>query len=256
MPVPDLRDIQAGFWRSLHGGAPDPALVATVLPAPSLDPAQRIGIYQDMYVWRLVSVLREDYPKTREALGDDFDALARRYVTAHPSEHPSVRHLGRHVPAFLAGDELAGSRPWLVDLARLELARVNAFDAPDAVAMRATDLCAVAPDEWAELRFDPISALEIVRCEWPAHEVWAAPERADVAARPTRLRVWRQDFAVFHTAIDALEVDAFAVLTTGGTFAEICEAVAEHAGPEAAAEQAGALLARWVDDGLIAGRRA
>jgi hypothetical protein len=256
MPVPGLRDIQAGFWRSLHTGEPDAGLVSTVLPTASLEPGARIGIYQDMYVWRLVSVLREDYPKTHEALGGDFDALARRYLAMHPSEHPSVRHLGRHLPAFLAGDELAGSRPWLGDLARLELARVNAFDAPDAVAMRATDLCAIEPQEWGDLRFDPIAALEILRCDWPAHEVWAAPERTDVAARPTRLRVWRQEFAVFHAAIDGLEVDALAVLTAGGTFAEICEAVAAHASPEAAAEQAGALLARWIDDGLMAGRRA
>ncbi|MGH7895569.1 MAG: DNA-binding domain-containing protein [Candidatus Binatia bacterium] len=254
MPALALRDLQAGFWRSLHSGAPDPELTAIVLPTPMLAPTERIEIYQGMYVWRLHEVLREDYPKTHETLGDDFEAFVRRYLARHPSEHPSVRHLGGHLPTFLATDEATTGRPWLPDLARLELARVNAFDAPDAVPMRATDLCAVAPEAWPELRLSLIPALEIVRSAWPLHDLWATPTAADVDPRATTLRVWRQDFSVFHAAIDAAEEAAFAALVAGRCFAEICEVVAEHAGPASAAEQAGALLARWVEDGLIADR--
>jgi len=251
MRAPALRELQAGFWRSLHSGAPDAALVAAILPSATLTPAERVSIYQSMYVWRLHEVLGEDYPKTAEALGDGFESVVRRYLERHPSEHPSLRHLGRHLPAFLARDAATSERPWLAELARLELARTNAFDAPDAVPLRATDLHTIAPEAWASVRFVPIAAVEVVRSAWPVHEVWADPT-ATPSPRDTLVRVWRQEFRVFHAAIDALEASALERLVARAPFAAICDAVVEHVPPENAASSAGALLARWIEDGLLA----
>jgi hypothetical protein len=83
------------------------------------------------------------------------------------------------------------------------------------------------------------------------HEVWADPASEPVA-RATTVRVWRHDFTVFHAAIDPLERAAFGAVRDGRTFVEVCEVVAEHVDPENAPAEAGALLARWVEDGLIA----
>jgi hypothetical protein len=251
MSAPALRDVQASFWRSLHSGEADEALVRAVRPSPSLDPAARIEVYQGMYVRRLHEVLREDFPKLHEALGDDFEALVRGYLTRHPSEHPSVRHLGDRVARFLETDATARSRPWLVDLARLERARVDVFDAPDATPVRASDLRTVAPDDWAGLRFTLVPALDVVQSRWPVHDVWAAPAMLP-RAQATVVRVWRQDFVVFHVAMDAVEETAFGALRAAEPFGAICDAVAEHVPDEAAAQEAGSLLARWIDDGLIA----
>ena len=251
MPAPALRDLQASFWRSLHTGDADPALVAVVPAAPTLAPADRVAIYQSMYVWRLVEVLREDFPKTAEVLGDAFADVVRDYLARHPSEHPSVRHLGRHVATFLTTHATAAQRPWLADLARLERARVDAFDAPDAVPVRVADLAAIAPDAWADLRFEPIPALDVVRSAFAVHEAWAAPTGRP-ARRDTVLRVWRQDFAVFHAAVDAVDDTAFAALRDGATFAGVCEVVAERVSADAAPAEAGALLARWIENGLVA----
>jgi hypothetical protein len=51
--------------------------------------------------------------------------------------------------------------------------------------------------------------------------------------------------------MDALEREALARLQAGERFGEICQAVS-HLEPEMAAAEAGSLLARWVEDGLIA----
>jgi hypothetical protein len=251
MPAPALRELQASFWRSLHGGEADPALTAVVPPTPTLDPAARIDVYQGMYVRRLHEVLREDFPKLAEALGDELETLTRGYLARHPSVHPSVRHLGTRLAEFLETDAVARTRPWLPDLARLERARVDAFDAPDAVPLRASDLAAVPPEAWADLRFEMIPALDVLRSRWPIHAVWAAPLDAP-AARPTVLRVWRQDFTVFHAALDDVEDAAFAAVRRGETFGAVCEVVAEYVEAERAAAEAGALLVRWIEDGLVA----
>jgi hypothetical protein len=251
MSAPALRDVQARFWRALHGGEVEPALARVIVPSPTLDPPARVAIYQGMYVLRLAEVLREDFPKLAEALGDDFQDLARRYLAAHPSEYPSVREFGRHLPDFLRDDATAASRPWLSDLARLELARVNAFDAPDAVPLRAADLAAIAPEDWPGLRFTVVSSLGVVDASWRVHDVWAVPAEHPAAAS-TRLRVWRQDFSIFHTPMDPVEADALQALVAGASFADVCEAVAAHVAADEAAVEAGALLARWIEDGLLA----
>jgi len=256
MSSPALRDLQAGFWRALHkgeadAGAADQGLTRVIAPSAALDPAGRVAIYQTMYFWRLHEVLREDFPKLQTALGDDFETLARDYLAAHPSEHPSVRHVGDRLPGFVATHALVRTRPWLADLARLERARIDAFDAPDATPVVATDLRAIPPDAWANLRFDPVPALDVVESAWPVHEVWAAPA-SEPEARAATVRVWRHDFTVFHTAIDPLERAAFAAVRNGRTFEEVCEVVAEHVDPETAPAEAGALLARWIEDGLVA----
>jgi hypothetical protein len=196
-------------------------------------------------------VLRVDYPKLKEALGDEFERLARDYVAAHPSERPSVRHLGGRLPAFLAEHATARARPWLADLARLERTRVDVFDAFDAVPLGPGDLHGVPPDAWADLRFELVPALDVVRSAWPVHEVWDSPGERP-AERPAVARVWRQDFVVFHVAMDAIEADAFAAVRGGASFGDVCEAVATHVPVESAPAEAGALLARWIEDGLVA----
>lgn len=251
MASPALREIQRGFWASLHSGEPDAALVRAVLPSAALTPPERIGIYQTMYFWRLYEVLREDFPKLHEALGDDFETVVRDYLAAHPSEHPSVRHLGGHLTKFLAAHPTGVARPWLADLARLERARVDAFDAPDAVTLRPTDLHTVPPDAWSDLRFETIPALDVFRSRWPVHDVWATPAETPVA-RDTVVRVWRQGFVVYHVAMDETEAAALATLRAGDPFDVVCETVAAHVDPETAPAEAGALLVRWLDDGLIA----
>src|SRR5262249_18772429 len=140
-----------------------------------------------MYFWRLHEVLKEDYPKTLAALGPEvFEEVVRGYVRRHPSREPSVRHLGRHLRHFLTGCE--GMPPWPPDLARLERARTDAFDAPDREPLRAAGLRAVAPVDWPGLRFETIAALVVVASPWPVHEAWENPEGADLMPRPTVIR--------------------------------------------------------------------
>jgi hypothetical protein len=126
------------------------------------------------------------------------------------------------------------------------------FDAPDAVPLRATDLRAVAPEAWADLRFEAIPAFEVIRSRWPIHEIWASPADPVAPGRPAVVRVWRQDFRVFHAAIDEIEDAALGALLAGESFGNLCEVLAERLPADQAPAEAGSLLARWMENGLIA----
>jgi hypothetical protein len=252
VPSPALREIQALFWRGLNG-AVDPALEAAVVSTPALGAADRLQIYRAMYVGRLHDVLAEDFERTAAVVGPEtFAETVRAYLAAHPSEHPSVRHLGRRFAAFLAEAPPPGAAPWLGDLARLEWARVEVFDAPDARPVDLAEARLVAETDWPGLVLVPIPALEVVESAWPVQRAWA--DGVDLAPEPTRLRVWRQDGCVYHAAMDRLEGAALAGLQAGQSFGEICEALGDLE-PDTAAAEAGSLLARWLEDGLIAGLR-
>jgi len=252
MPVsPALRDLQALFWRSLTE-PPDTALEALVVSTPLLPGAQRLGIYSTMYAARLQDVLAEDFERVAAVLGDGFAPVVRAYLAEHPSDQPSVRHLGRHLPAFLAATPPPAAPAWLPDLARLEWARVEVFDAPDLSPIDQDRLRGVPEANWPDLVLVPIPALVVLESAWPLHAIWRG--ETDPRPSPTALRIWRQEGVVFHAPMDGLEREAVARLRSGQRLGEICEAFS-HLEPTAAGAEAGALLARWVEDGLIGALR-
>jgi hypothetical protein len=248
MSGPALPELQALFWRALEGAC-EPALTGVVVDAGRLSAVDRLGIYAGMYFWRLRDVLAEDFEKTAEVLGPDpFSETVRAYLRRHPSGHPSVRHVGRHFADFLASHPPAGSPPWLADLARLEWARVEVFDAADAAVMSREHLRELPPPAWADLVLRPIPALAVVTSAWPLPAIWRGDR--EVASAPTAVRVWRQDGVVYHCAMDAPEEEALAVVGAEGAFGQVCE-VFDGRPPAAAASEAGALLMRWIEDGLL-----
>jgi hypothetical protein len=234
----------------------DAALLGLVNARGGLGPAERIAIYADMYRARLVDVMREDFPRVLRTVGDEvFSTLVSRYLARHPSTNPSVRHLGRRFAEFLAGERT--TPPFLADLARLEWARVEVFDAPDAEPLSLSDLEPILPSEWPMLRFRLIPACAVVESTWPVHEIWAAADdgadgrRERWEPRPTTVRVWREGWSVSHAAMGAAEQLAFRVLDRGESFASLCASLEGDLDAEAAAREVGGLLMRWLEDGLL-----
>jgi len=255
MADPKLRQIEAWFWRSIAGepGEYDfePELVAAVEPSRTLDSSERLEVYADAYLLRLRDVLAEDFPHVARLLGAEaFDGLVRHYLKAHPSTEPSVRHLGRALAEFIRGHN--DMPAWLADLAALEWARVNAFDAPDDAALTTAELAQIDPAQWPQLRMAPVRSLEVMTAAWPVHRLWAEEDPGGLEPLPTSIRVWRRaDFHVRHAPMDDREAAAVSGLLKGSTFGEICQ-VFEDLDEQQAAEQAGALLLRWLEDGIIA----
>jgi hypothetical protein len=257
MDAPSLRELQAAFWRSLaaDGGRGDaatfdPGAVASIEPSARLAPAERLAVYTTMYFCRIQEVLKEDFARTAAVLGPEaFEAAVRGYLARHPSDRPSIRWVGRALPAHLADAPPAGAPPWIAELARLEWARLDLFDAADATPVGLDVLRAVGADDWPRLRFTTIPALATFASEWPVDEIWAAVGEGVTDRTWERervlLRVWRQDFHVYHARLAPAEQSAFARFMAGRSFAAICDVLDD-------AEAAAALLVRWLEDGLVA----
>jgi len=265
-----LRELQLRFRAALAAGlgepdaaaaTADPALLGVIADRGPLGAAPRLRIYQDMYRARLVDVLREDFPRVLTILGDEaFEALAARYLAAHPSTHPSVRHVGDRFAGFVGSAR--PDPPFLADLARLEWARLEVFDAADAELLALSDLQTIAAERWPALELRAIPATRLLECAWPAHEIWAAPRRwvpgepSPCEARPVAIRVWREGDDISHSAIGAIEHRLLPLLQQGAPLSVLCAALEDALEPEAAAREVGGLLMRWLEDGLLARRPA
>ena len=262
MPTPSLPDLQSSFFRSIaraprgDGGTTfDPGVLQVVEGRSPLGPAERLDIYAQMYWARILDALAGDFPKVAAILGRErFDAVARAYLAENPSTHPSLRYAGRGLPVFLAQAGGGDMPPFLADLARLEWARLEVFDAPDAAPIATAELGAIPPAEWPALRFLLVPAVEILRSDWPVHEIWAAAESGapgSIGPAKTWLRVWRDGFTVYQASMDALERSALERVHAGEPFAAICAALTPALPPAEAAREAGGLLLRWVEDGIL-----
>ena len=76
------------------------------------------------------------------------------------------------------------------------------------------------------------------------HQLWDDAAALLAPAR-TALRVWREGFLVYHTAMEPAEEAALGRLVAGEPFAAVCEGFDDPA-------EAGALLLRWIEDGIVA----
>jgi len=261
VPAPALRELQRAFWRHLAAAPGDepgrpvvPALQAMLVGSDALPAADRLAIYERMYFWRLLDVLREDHPRTAAVLGDEaFRAVAQAYLARHPSEDPSVAHVGRGLASFLEANLTPGAPPWTADLARLEWARREVFDAADAPVLTLDALRALPPERWPETRFGVVPALSRLVAGWPVQRAWAAAAQDGPITLPaarTALRVWRTGFSVYHAPMDAREEAALAAVVAGEPFAAVCEGFADLPAGDAA-QRAASLLASWVEDGMV-----
>src|SRR5262245_58822208 len=110
------------------------ALERVVLPSKQLTPVERLEIYAHMYYARLVEVMEGEYPTTRQVLGaHEFASHCRRFVARNPSRTRTLGSLSAKFPDFLARTLPKSNRNGLaVDVARLERAMEEVFDAPRA----------------------------------------------------------------------------------------------------------------------------
>jgi len=184
--------------RELKGRPPESAL----RPSRTLSAVERIGIYQGMYLLRMHDALAADFPGLKRALGDAaFRSFVRKYVQDFPSTSYTLNRLGDHVPEFLARTGRWPHRAFLRDLARLELAVTEVFDAfepdppgrprPAAAGSRTT--------------FQPAATLRLLTLGHPAGAYLDAVRAGRSPRRPPRRRT--AHFALFRRGFEVRRLD-------------------------------------------------
>lgn len=256
---PSLSELQAIVQAAVMGGSADAAL-ALVSGNSRTTREVLFGVYLHAYLARLVGVVVGDYPHLQRHMGDDaFDAMARAYLEAHPSHNPNARWVSHRLPEFLA--ERYGEQPELAEIAALERALSDAFDAPDDNVLDLAQLAQHPAEVWGQLRFVPHRSCALLDETTNAFQIWQAlkneQEAPPVQALPGRqtLLVWRDQAMPKVRILGAEEAMMWKEALGGATFGRLCELLAVFDDPATAPVRAAQYLQGWMASGALSEAR-
>jgi hypothetical protein len=234
----------------ITGAARD--LESTVLPSKNLSSVERLEIYAHMYYARLVEVMEGEYPATRQILGaGPFAAACRRFVARSPSRTRTLNALSARFPDFLAKSLPRSNRNGLaVDVARIERAMEDVFDAPRAEPMTAAQFAAIGADQWEEVTLRVNPALRLLTLRYPANEYMSALRRGDAPRIPrpraTRAIVFRRGFQVLRRDQEPEQFRLLQALAAGRPLAAAVRAAIRGRGTSA--DRVAQRLGKWFEE--------
>ena len=179
--------------------------IALVKPNSRLSSLERLEIYSRSYWSRVLDALGEDFPGVRAVVGAHrFDRLRRAYLADCPSESFTMRNLGRQLPAWMEQHpDFAGpSHDVALDMARLEWAHLESFDAAEYERLTPTEIAALDPG--STLRLQP-------HLRWI--QATSEVDRLLLDVRASLERRGNSTRAVSENAISAHDVSAPAIST-------------------------------------------
>lgn len=188
-----------------------------------VSPVEQVEIYREQYWLRHTGSLVEDFPGASGVLGqDDWERLVEEYLMENPPATFSLRELGERLPGFAETREWLPHRELVVDMARLEWAHVEVFDAEEAQPLAPEKLMTVPEDAWEGVRLVPSPALRLLSTRYPVldlrRRILVAQSATESENGPTalpepsaeHLAVHRRKLAIEH---DRLDKTAFSLLS-------------------------------------------
>lgn len=169
-----------------------------------LPAADRVEVYRQGYVARLVECLEDDYPALQHALGaGPFEQLCRDFIRENPPPSPSLNYYGAPFASYCAARPERWSVP-ASELAQLEWAIVEAIHAEEGERLDIAALAQLSPEQWSRARLVPSPALRLLTTSHPVagyyqafqegsavSEQWPAAEACAVAVCRRGEDVWR-----------------------------------------------------------------
>jgi hypothetical protein len=226
----------------------DAATVAAKIIRPNdrLNAFERLQIYNQQYWWRLLGNFGEDFPGLRAVLGERaFDRLAVAYLDECGSTSWNLRDLGSKLPAFIRDHPaLTAPRNGLAfDMARVEWARVLAFDEPENPPVDPKKIEGIAP---TQLRFALQPYITLLELAYPIDELLRNLKESEIETgsvsnavsakrprrqprfsaaprrRPIHLAVHRVDCLVYYKRLDPAAFRLLTSLRDGATLDTAC----------------------------------
>jgi hypothetical protein len=221
--------IMAPFTNTVDRTATSRKAQALIRPNNRLTSLERLEIYRRSYWCRVLDSLLEDFPGLCAVLGPRrFNRLAKSYLADQPSASFTLRDLGSRLEAWLgAHPDYAGANLALaLDMARLEWAHIEAYDAAEHQRMGPEDLLELGAESKVGLQ----PHIRMLELQYPVDDLrirvhQLSSEKRSRAARnlkpePLHLAVHRIEFAVYYRRLAAGEFQILQALESGNSLGE------------------------------------
>jgi uncharacterized protein (UPF0276 family) len=288
-----LAEAQALLWRAISfptgaadmlAAAPEATrerVAAVFAETPSFPRVERLEVYANDYYWRLAGVLELHFPGVAWMLGHvQFHNLVTDYVLVSPPHTPDLRQYSRDFPSFLSQHQEGEQQAELIEVAWIELDRVQILDFADEQPLEPAALESIELERWPSLRFKASKTARVRATTRPFSPMFALcreGQSLELARRrnppqPGHTLIWRRDLTVYQRDLELAEARALLALLDGKSFLELCAAAASGGeiddcdatdcdatdcavavGDAATPMQVAEWLHRWLADGLIVG---
>jgi hypothetical protein len=223
-----------------------------ILPSRTMAPLDRLAVYQGMYPLRMRDALTADYPGLSAFLGDHlFEHFVADYVAVHPSRSYTLNRLGDHVPDFVKTWHHP-KRAFLADLARLELAITETFDAEEDAAP--AEPPAHVDADWESRRFSLSPTLRLLSFRHAAGSALAAlraGRRASTLPKASWTAVHRRSFVVYRLELTRGEFHLLTALAAGRPLGGALLLAARKAGKALSPAAVRRAFRVWASEGII-----
>lgn len=121
-----------------------------IVPSPTLQPHQRIQIYNQQYWWRLLNTLHSNFPLVTRLFGSlNFnDKIGIPYLMHYPSQHWSLYELGKHLPKWIQEFYQEPDKMLVYHAACLDWAFTASFIAPQFPPLDLTQINETNSENW------------------------------------------------------------------------------------------------------------
>ena len=252
--MPSLLELQRAFGVAL-ADAPRAAATAPLLRDPPALALERLAVYRGNVDGNCAKALANAYPIVRKIVGGEFfDAMAREYARAHPSQSGDLNAYGERLADFVAAFPHTQDLPYLPDVARMEWLAHCACRAADAEPLDLARLTQVSEDGHAALRPVLAPACALLASSWPLGRIWEVHQddyaggiQVDLESGPDRILIHRPRWRVH---VQSLSRGDFRFLASARAGEALGAALGIALADDPAFEPASA-LARWVGAGVI-----
>ena len=215
-------------------------------------PLERLAVYQGMYPLRMQDALAADYPGLAAFLGDHlFEHFVADYVAVHPSRSYTLNRLGDHVPEF-ARTWHHPRRAFLADLARLELAITETFDAEEDAPRQSPP--AHVDADWESRRFGIAPTLRLLsfrHAAGTALDALKAGRRASTRPKASWAAVHRRSFVVYRLDLARGEFHLLTALAAGAPLGKALRLAARKAGKPLSPAAVRKAFRIWTSEGIL-----
>lgn len=213
--------------------------------------AAGVAVYRNNIRAAYLRVLSDAFPVVERLVGPEFFRfLAHEYFHALPPSTPLVAHYGDALPAFIERFAPASDLPYLADVARIEIAWLDAYHAADARPLTPReifDVIGASPDR-ARFSFHP--SMRLLASPYPVHSIWRRNRECELA--PTTLSpdgecvlIARPGETVLTQTLSGNAFDALSALSSGAALGEALNAATRENTPS--------LLSRIIEEIVAAG---
>jgi hypothetical protein len=191
-----------------------------------------MNIYAEAYMARLVEALEQDFPAVLKLIGHrTFHSMCRAYLEQFPSRNWSLNPLGRSLPEFLLGRVRVPRRKAARDLAAMEVAMSEVFDAEAVPALEPADFRKFLPESLSRSRLEFVPTFRLLSLGHSVNPFIDAvrQERGAlplIPRKPSWVAVYRSGFKIVRLDLQEPAFAGLSALLCGTTVAGAVAAVA------------------------------